>query len=173
MRAPIILVEILGSVARRLRSVSGSLQDQSQRRFDDQFESTPSLRTRLADLVMHQGATWQAFLLFAIAMCTWIYLHKRFDPGFNKLNLVLTGMAAASAPAVLLVLNRIQERDEFAVRSRVHLRGLLQAAGEARRNAQAVRDRLKRLTPNRFGENPRSAQAPSLPGGTSATPTTG
>ena len=54
-------------------------------------------------------------MIFAIAMCTLIYLLKPTDPKFKKLNLILIGMAATSAPAILLVLNRFQKRDEFAV----------------------------------------------------------
>jgi uncharacterized membrane protein len=152
-RAPAILMDIMRSVARRLHSVSQSFQDQSRQQIDDQLANDTSLHARLADLVMTRGGSWQALLLFTIAICTWLYVGQcglailhigPFDPApFKMLNLILGILAAVVAPVILLVLNRNEEREPVDPRSRERLGESLQTVRNALdRNRRQMQDRL-------------------------------
>ena len=165
-QAPTILAEIIERVARRLRSISESLQDQSRRRIDDQLLATPSIETRAARFLASRGGSVQALALFVIALAAWLYVGthgiplfhlKAFDPSpFSMLSLILKVMAAVWAAVILLVLNRIPRRDEFDARSWVKLLESLQVVERSLdRHEERLRDRHLSATAIREPENSR------------------
>jgi uncharacterized membrane protein len=154
---PGILMDIMGSIARRLRSTSESYQDQWRREVEDRLLATRSLQSRLADQVLTRGGTWQALLLFALALGLWTYLGQHgiprfglrpFDPApFRMLNLILGALAAVAAPAILLVLNRLQEEQATKPRGRDRIEDRLkEVRGSLERSQQQLRSRLARAS---------------------------
>jgi hypothetical protein len=173
--APGVLIDIMGGVSRRLHSVSDSFYDQSRRQIDDQLMKHTSLQSRLADFVLTRGGSWQTLLFFATLICAWMYVGQfglpllrlnPFDPApFKMLNLILGILAAITAPVILIVLNRNEERESVEPRSRDRLDDSIQTVRNSlERNGRQVRDRLASAAEITAQGVPEPTQTPG-PGG--------
>lgn len=80
-----------------------------------------SLGQRAADRIASFGGSWAFMGLFAVVLLTWMLFnsetHRPFDPyPFILLNLVLSCVAAAQAPVILMSQNRQAEKDRLHAR---------------------------------------------------------
>ena len=99
------------------------------------FRAQSPLGARVADKVASFGGSWTFLGFFAAFMLGWMFLNTTTDrPAdpypFILLNLVLSCLAAAQAPVIMMSQNRASERDRFDARQdyEVNLRAELQIA---------------------------------------------
>jgi uncharacterized membrane protein len=84
------------------------------------FQKKLSLGERLADRIADFGGSWTFILLFAGVIVVWVLINtifllgRSFDPyPFILLNLLLSCLAAAQAPVIMMSQNRQEARDRL------------------------------------------------------------
>ena len=116
------------------------------------FRAQLPFGARVADKVASFGGSWTFLGFFAAFMLGWMFLNTTTDhPAdpypFILLNLVLSCLAAAQAPVIMMSQNRQHERDRFDARQdyEVNLRAELQIAELHQKLDQARASELQTL----------------------------
>jgi CRP-like cAMP-binding protein len=132
-QAPVVFIEIMKRAIVCLRTISGSLQNQSRQTTEIPLLATPSFEVGAARFLAYRGGSLSAMALFVAALGGWLYigshgihfhlLHvQAFDPSpFRVLGLTLKVIAAVWAATILMVLSRIPRRTESRTQSRLKL----------------------------------------------------
>jgi uncharacterized membrane protein/uncharacterized membrane protein YeaQ/YmgE (transglycosylase-associated protein family) len=116
-----VLARVLGR-----RAASGEMPE---------FRHQLTVGERLADQVASFGGSWTFLLCFAAFMLAWMFVNTSTDQPadpypFILLNLVLSCLAAAQAPVIMMSQNRQSSRDRFEAQQdyQVNLRAEIQIA---------------------------------------------
>ena len=121
-RYPHLAIGLLTEVCKWLRRISKKLREQSSPAADETLRENRSFASYLADRCARLIGSPSAILIFVVLICGWMYLGQYgmqgllgflpFDPyPFTSLNLVLGIIAVVQAPIILMVLNRLAERE--------------------------------------------------------------
>jgi len=85
---------------------------------DEGFEAKLTMGERLADRIADFGGSWTFLGIFALVILGWmvinsyVFIARPFDPyPYILLNLVLSCLAAAQAPVIMMSQNRQEARD--------------------------------------------------------------
>jgi len=121
-RYPHLSIGLLTEVCKWLRLMAKQLREQSSNPVDDQLNKNPSLASYLVDRFAGVAGSPTIILLFILVIWVWMYLgqfgmqglgaFRPFDPyPFTLLHFVLAIIAAVQAPIILMVLNRLAQRE--------------------------------------------------------------
>ena len=156
-QAPVVFIEIMKRAACRLRTISGSLQNQPRQTNEIPLLPTPSFEVGAARFLACRGGSLSALVLFVTALGGWLYIGNHgihlylfhvqaFDPSpFRMLGLTLKVIAAVWAGAILMVLNRIPGRKESRAHSQMNLlESLKRVEGTLDRHQDRMRHRDSR-----------------------------
>ena len=121
-RYPHLSIGLLTENCKWLRKITRQLREQSSDPLDDQLSKNRSLASYLVDRFAGVAGSPKTILIFGVVICGWMYLGQfglqglfaflPFDPyPFTALNFGLAVIAAVQAPIILMVLNRLAERE--------------------------------------------------------------
>jgi len=121
-RYPHLSIGLLTEICKWLRRIAKQLREQSSDPVDDQLNKNRSLAAYLVDRFAGVAGSPTVILIFSLVICGWMYLGQfgmqglfaflPFDPyPFTSLHFVLAIIAAVQAPIILMVLNRLAERE--------------------------------------------------------------
>ncbi len=112
----------LGELDELEQEVVKSLHDNAllSENINEEYEQTLTLGDRLADKVAEFGGSWKFIIWFGVFFGLWIIINTAlvvvvpFDPyPFILLNLILSLLAAAQAPVIMMSQNRQEDRDRI------------------------------------------------------------
>jgi uncharacterized membrane protein len=121
-RYPHLAIGLLTENCKWLRRLAGQLRDQSATPLDAELQAGRSFASYVADRLATLLGNPVALMILGVLVVGWMYFGQfgmqgllaflPFDPyPFLSLNLVLTILAASQAPVILMVLNRLVERE--------------------------------------------------------------
>src|SRR5262249_38147142 len=121
-RYPHLAIGLLTENCKWLRRLAQQLRDQSAEALDEQLEESRSFATYLADRVARLIGNPITLAILGLGILGWLYFGQfgmqglgaflPFDPyPFPSLHLVLAILTAVQAPIILMVLNRLAERE--------------------------------------------------------------
>ena len=116
---PIVTLEMLSAVFKRLRRTDELLQQRVSRNANDEDKKRMTLADRMADMIAEFGGSWKfigsslGLILIWIVFNTFI-LVRGFDPApYQMLNLMLAVVAGLQAPIIMMSQNRQTEKDRL------------------------------------------------------------
>jgi CRP-like cAMP-binding protein len=123
-RYPHLSIGLLTENCKWLRRIAKQLREQSSDPVGDELHKNRSLAAYLVDRFAGVAGSPTAILIFSVVICGWMYLGQfglqglfafaPFDPyPFTALHFVLAIIAAVQAPIILMVLNRLAERERL------------------------------------------------------------
>jgi CRP-like cAMP-binding protein len=120
-RFPHVSLEMLTAAAGLSRRILDRAREESGAQLDDALKSRLSLGSYLADRLSAMAGSWKSIVGFGLFMVLWLAFSqnppaplKPFDQGnYSRLNLLLTTLAAFTAPLVLMVVNRLVEKNRI------------------------------------------------------------
>lgn len=115
-----IPLEMLSSIARRLRRTDQLLLHRVSRNLNSEEKARMTLADRAADLIAEFGGSWKfiianiIFFIFWVILNTLLIRRDPFDPyPFVLLNLVLGMITGLQAPIIMMSQNRQAEKDRL------------------------------------------------------------
>jgi CRP/FNR family cyclic AMP-dependent transcriptional regulator len=150
---PVVTLEMLSAVFKRLRRTDELLRQRVSRNANDEEEKRRTLADRMADLIAEFGGSWK-FIGAAIGLIIcWIIFNsyillKGFDPSpYQMLNLVLGVIAGLQAPIIMMSQNRQSGKDRLRadLDYRVNLKNELSLTEVLRRLDVLESERLPKL----------------------------
>ncbi len=94
------------------------------RNINTEFEEQSTFGQKLSDRIAEFGGSWRFIIIFFGIIIVWMVINsvslagKNFDPyPFILLNLVLSCLAAAQAPIILMSQNRVEAKDRLRSRN--------------------------------------------------------
>ena len=151
---PVVTLEMLSAVFKRLRRTDELLRQRVSRNANDEEEKRRTLADRMADLIAEFGGSWKfigaaiGFLIFWMLLNTWLLHERGFDPfPYILLNLVLGMITGLQAPIIMMSQNRQSEKDRLRadLDYRVNLKNELSLAEVLRRLDVLESERLPKL----------------------------
>jgi CRP/FNR family transcriptional regulator, cyclic AMP receptor protein len=151
---PVVTLEMLSAVFKRLRRTDELLRQRVSRNANDEEEKRRTLADRMADLIAEFGGSWKfigaaiGFLIFWVLLNTWLLHDRGFDPfPYILLNLVLGMITGLQAPIIMMSQNRQSEKDRLRadLDYRVNLKNELSLTEVLRRLDVLESERLPKL----------------------------
>ncbi len=151
---PVVTLEMLSAVFKRLRRTDELLQQRVSRNVNDEQQMRMTLADRMADLIAEFGGSWKfigaaiGFLIFWVLLNTWLLHDRGFDPfPYILLNLVLGMITGLQAPIIMMSQNRQSEKDRLRadLDYRVNLKNELSLTEVLRRLDVLESERLPKL----------------------------
>ena len=116
---PIVTLEMLSAVFRRLRRTDELLQRRVSRNANDEEKKRMTLADRMADMIAEFGGSWKFIGSSLGLIVCWIIFNtfilvRGFDPApYQMLNLMLAVVAGLQAPIIMMSQNRQSEKDRL------------------------------------------------------------
>jgi len=117
---PVVTLEMLSAVFKRLRRTDELLRQRVSRNVNDEQQMRMTLADRMADLIAEFGGSWKfigaaiGFLIFWVLLNTWLLHDRGFDPfPYILLNLVLGMITGLQAPIIMMSQNRQAAKDRL------------------------------------------------------------
>jgi len=153
MRRPHMAQDMMVALVKRIRRTDTFLRGRVSRNPNEVFAEQETFANRISDTVARFGGSWTFILSFGFIMAAWIFVNtvmmgkEPFDGyPFIFLNLVLSMVAAAQAPIIMMSQNRQDAKDR--VRSeldyQVNLKAELEVS-ELLRKVTAIEERMEDL----------------------------
>ena len=151
---PVVTLEMLSAVFKRLRRTDELLRQRVSRNANDEEQKHRTLADRMADLIAEFGGSWKfigaaiGFLIFWVLLNTWLLHDRGFDPfPYILLNLVLGMITGLQAPIIMMSQNRQSEKDRLRadLDYRVNLKNELSLTEVLRRLDVLESERLPKL----------------------------
>jgi CRP-like cAMP-binding protein len=120
-RFPHLSLGMLTAVSGQSRRILDRAREESGGQLDDALKARLSLGSYLADRLSAMAGSWKSIVGFGLFMGLWLRYSqnppaplKSFDQvNYPNLNLILTTLAAFTAPLVLMVVNRLVEKNRI------------------------------------------------------------
>lgn len=116
-----VAIEMLSELGKRLRHANDLVEQQATRNVNEEMEEELTFGERIADKVSEFVGSWTFIILFGFMLIGWMilniyaFLFKPVDPyPFILLNLVLSCIAAAQAPIIMMSQGRQAKKDRLA-----------------------------------------------------------
>lgn len=151
---PDVALEMLSAITHRLRRTDELLRHRVSRNANEEEKSRLTLADRAADMIAEFGGSWKfigaaaVFLIFWVALNTWLLFDRGFDPfPYVLLNLVLGMITSLQAPIIMMSQNRQVEKDRLRadLDYQVNLKNELLLSEILRRLDLLENDRLPKL----------------------------
>ncbi len=116
---PVVTLEMLSAVFRRLRRTDELLQQRVSRNANEEDKKRMTLADRMADMIAEFGGSWKFIGSSLGLIVIWIIFNtfilvRGFDPApYQMLNLMLAVVAGLQAPIIMMSQNRQTEKDRL------------------------------------------------------------
>ena len=121
-RYPHLSIGLLTEICKWFRRLAKQLREQSSDPIEEELNKNRSLAAYLVDRYAGLVATPPAIMIFVLVTCAWMYFGQfgmqglfAFQPfdqyPWNSLSMVLSIIAAMQVPVILMVLNRLADRE--------------------------------------------------------------
>ena len=120
LERPAVAIAMMSEIGKRLRATDELVMSLASKNVNEEIEEQLSFGDRLADKIAEFGGSWAFIIAFATFLFCWMGLNtvqmwiRPFDEyPFIFLNLILSTIAAAQAPVIMMSQNRAQKIDRL------------------------------------------------------------
>lgn len=120
LERPAVAIAMMSEIGKRLRTTDELVMSLASKNVNEEIEEQLSFGDRLADKIAEFGGSWAFIIAFVTFLFCWMGLNtiqmwiRPFDEyPFIFLNLILSTLAAAQAPVIMMSQNRAQKIDRL------------------------------------------------------------
>ena len=120
LERPAVAIAMMSEIGKRLRATDDLVMSLASKNVNEEIEEQLSFGDRLADKIAEFGGSWAFIIAFGVFLFGWMAMNtiqlwfQPFDMyPFIFLNLMLSTIAAAQAPVIMMSQNRAQKIDRL------------------------------------------------------------